>query len=307
MLGALDGAEAVQFTRTHPLLKFHGCFHRQPNETLWTQAQLQEPLIKDRVASCSAWMTINLPAKDLLVVGFWTDWGYLNDALANAIAAQGFSSVTVIDPAQTADLQRKAPTLWNKLSGGTGSFLHIQASGADALAELRTEFSKVWARQFFLLGAPFVVAAGGVYNPAAVDPANWSCDELYHLRQDAEGRPYDRAAERIAPAPEAASAAYAHVLLSEAGAIRAGSFYQHQGRSIRVVHGGGQSLEAVRERYNEPPSIVPAEIVVCAGADPLGTPAAVISTGQGASIVRPARGGGSRWLTLPQARAELGL
>jgi hypothetical protein len=296
MRGALDGAEAVQFTRTHPLLKFHGCFHRQPNETLWTQGQLQEPLIHERVTTCSAWMTINLPAKDLLIVGFWTDWGYLNDLLANAITVQGFNSVTVIDPAPAADLQQKAPALWNKLTGGTVLFMHIRASGAAALEELRTEFSKVWARKFFQLGAPFVRAAGGVYNAAAVDPANWSGDQLYNLRRDAEGMPYDRAAERIAPAPEAASAAYAHILLNQAGAARAGAFYQHQGRSIRVVHGGGQSLEAVRERYNEPPSVVPTDIVVCAGADPLGTPAAVISTGQG-----------SRWLTLSEARAELGI
>ena len=151
MRGALDGTEAVQFTRTRPLLKFHGCFHRQPEETLWTQGQLQEPLIQGRVQSCSAWMKINLPAKDLLIVGLWTDWGYLNDVLANAIAVQGFNSVTVVDPATTADLQQKAPALWNKLSGGTVSFTPIQASGADALEELRTEFSKVWAKKFFQL------------------------------------------------------------------------------------------------------------------------------------------------------------
>jgi hypothetical protein len=307
MRGALDGIEAVQFTRTHPLLKFHGCFHRERNNTLWTHAQLQERLIRDRVRSSSEWMRLNLPAKDLLVVGFWTDWGYLNDVLADAIAVQGFGFVTVIDPAPTADLQRKAPVLWNKLSGETVSFMHIQTSGAEALAELRTEFSKSWARGFFVLAAPFIEAAGGTYNPATVDLANWSCDELYSLRLDAEGTPYGKAAERIAPAPESASAAYAHFLLSYAGATRSGSFYQHQRNTIRVVHGGGQNLETVRERYNEPPSVDPADIVVCAGAERLGMPATIISAGQGASIVRPSRGSGSLWLTLPEARLELGI
>jgi hypothetical protein len=70
MRGALDGAEAVSFTRTNPLLKFHGCFLREPEETLWTQAQLHEEPIRGRVQSCSAWMGLNLPAKDLLIVGF---------------------------------------------------------------------------------------------------------------------------------------------------------------------------------------------------------------------------------------------
>lgn len=82
MQGALTGAEAVQFTaRTNPLLKFHGCLQRSRDDTLWTQAQLQEPEIQQRVQSCSAWMSVNLPAKDLLIVGFWTDWGYLNVSL----------------------------------------------------------------------------------------------------------------------------------------------------------------------------------------------------------------------------------
>ena len=307
MRGALSATEAEHFTRTKPLLKFHGCFLRNPDETLWTQGQLGEPLIQGRVQSCSAWMNTNLPGRDLLIVGFWTDWGYLNDVLTNAIAVQSFNSVTVVDPATSAELQRKSPALWTKLSDGTVSFALIQASGAEALAELRTEFSKVWARKFFQLGAPFVAAAGGTYDPATVRPDNWTCDELYNLRRDAEGLPYDRAAERKAPAAEAANAAYAHILLNEVGATRSGSFYEHLGRCIRIVHGGGQTLEAVRERYNEPPSVASADIIVCAGADVMGTPATVISVGRGASIVRPARGGGSRWLTLPEARTELGI
>jgi hypothetical protein len=64
MRGALTGAEAVEFSaRTNPLLKFHGCFQRGPEDTLWTQAQLSEPDIHDRVENCSRWMTINLPAR----------------------------------------------------------------------------------------------------------------------------------------------------------------------------------------------------------------------------------------------------
>jgi hypothetical protein len=118
MQGALNGAEAVQFAaRTNPLVKFHGCLHRKREETLWTQGQLHDPAIADRIQTCFAWMTVNLPAKDLLIVGFWTDWGYFNDVLANAIAVQNFNSVTVIDPAPTADLQTKAPALWNRLAG----------------------------------------------------------------------------------------------------------------------------------------------------------------------------------------------
>src|SRR5262249_41879104 len=148
--------EAVEFSaRINPLLKFHGCFQRGPENTLWTQAQLNEPAIHDRVESCSQWMTINLPGKDLLIVGFWSEWGYLNDILANAMLVQAASSVTVIDRGPSTQLQAKAPILWDKLTAAGGPFTHVQASSDDALNELRTEFSRVWARKFFRLSEPF--------------------------------------------------------------------------------------------------------------------------------------------------------
>jgi hypothetical protein len=53
-------------------------------------------------------MKLNLPGKDLLVVGFWTDWGYLNDVIAKALAVHGFGSVTVVDPQSAAALETKA-------------------------------------------------------------------------------------------------------------------------------------------------------------------------------------------------------
>src|SRR5271156_5265565 len=33
-----------------------------------------DALVQARVASCSQWMNLHLPGKDLLIVGFWTDW-----------------------------------------------------------------------------------------------------------------------------------------------------------------------------------------------------------------------------------------
>lgn len=308
MQGALSGAEAIEFTaRTNPLLKFHGCLHRGRSDTLWTQGQLAEVDVQARVASCSQWMNLNLPGKDLLVVGFWTDWGYLNDVLQGSFTVQNAASVTVVDISPEADLQVKAPILWNKLTNAGGPFTFVQASGADALEELRREFSKVWAKKFFQLAAPFVEESGGAYNPASMTPANWTCDDLYDLRRDIEGVPYDRAAKRKEPQPEGAAAAYVHVLLTEAGAAREGAMYIHGGQKVRIVHAAGQSVESVRQKYNEPPTLASPDVIVCAGAQALGTPGSVIATGKGASVVRPARGGAANWLTLEEARARLGL
>jgi len=305
MRGALDGHEAMEFANNaSPLVKFHGCLIRNREETLWTQAQLTEPRIANRVAKCSDWMRLELPGKDLLVIGFWTDWGYLNDVLASTLNVITFGSVTVVDPATSAALQAKAPKLWARLTGGTATFQHIQASGADALGELRTAFSKVWVRKFYALGRPLLEADGKTYS--AIEP-DMSCEDLYNSRRDAEGVPYNRAAAMKQPPPHAAAAAFFHLLLVQRSATRNGPWYEHGGKLIRVVQGAGQALNTVREHYSEPPALHQPDVVVCAGAIDLATPGNLIGSGVGASIVRPAAGGSARWITLEQARGEVGV
>jgi len=303
MRGALTGQEATTFGRDcGPLIKFHGCLVREPNKTLWAQAQLAEPAIADRIASCSQWMGLTLPGKDLLVVGFWTDWGYLNDVIANALNVNPFGSVTVVDPKSSADLQVNAPTLWARLTGGTVHFQHVQASGADALEELQISFSKVWTKKFYALGKPMFEAEGKHYSP--IEPV-MSCEDFYSFRQDAEGIPYHRAARLKAPPSGAAAAAFLHLLLIEANATRLGSWYRLGGKLIRVVQGAGEAISTVRERYKEPPAVRQPDVIVCAGGLDIPTPGCLIASGAGASVVRPGAGGGTHWLTLEKARGEL--
>ena len=307
--GALTGQDAVTFasnSNVNPLVKFHGCIRRDRDNTLWTQGQLDEPDIKARVASCSHWMNQNLPGKDLIVVGFWTDWGYLNDVLANAFEIINASSVTVIDPSPSADLQSKAPILWTKLTGLSGSFQHIQGSGAEALDELRTAYSKAWVREFYALGAPSIIGAGGTVPSTAIAD-DLEGEDLYSFRCDAEGVPYDGAAKRKKPDPGAAAAAYAHMILLDAGATKEGAWLKHDGKSVRIINGAGQGLAQVKEKYKEPTTLPQAEIVVCAGAFDYGTPARIIDSGRGASTVHPGSGGMAKWLTLEQAKVELAI
>lgn len=307
MRGALTGQEAVTFTaNANPLVKFHGCRLRDPENTLWTQGQLDESDIKARVASCSQWMNLNLPGKHLVVVGFWTDWGYLNDVLANAFDISSASSVTVIDPSPSADLQSKAPILWTKLTGLSGSFQHIQGSGAEALDELRTAYSRAWVKKFYALGGPPIVSEGGTVPSTAI-PDDFESNDLYSLRCDAEGIPYDGAAKRKEPDAGAAGAAYAHMILLNAGATKEGAWLKYDGQSIRIINGAGQGLAQVKEKYKEAPTFPQSDIVVCAGAFDFGTPARVIDSGRGASTVRPGSGGMAKWLTLDDAKVELSI
>jgi hypothetical protein len=151
-----------------------------------------------------------------------------------------------------------------------------------------------------------VQAAGGVVSVAAPFEA-LAGDDLYNLRRDAEGVPYNRAARLRAPAPSAAQAASVYVMLLNAGATNLGAWLQHGGRSIRVVNGAGQGLTEVQARYKEPTAVAQSEIIVCAGAIELGVPARLVAPGRGASTIRPTPGGLATWLTLEQARMELSI
>jgi hypothetical protein len=158
----------------------------------------------------------------------------------------------------------------------------------------------------FLIDAAALVSAGGYYLSAdTLDTLE--CEDLYNFRRDGEGVPYNRAARSKTPVRESGPAALAHTLLLEAGAARDGAWYTYAGRRVRVVHGSGQVLSTVREQYKEPPTRPEADIIVCAGASDPAVPGSLISTGTGKSMVRPAAGGRSRWLTLEQARVEVGI
>lgn len=300
--GALDGVEAIALaTDISPLLKFHGCMTKARKKTLWTTGQLAEVGIAQTIQRCADWMRLFLPGKDLLIVGFWTDWGYLNTVLTQALGTIAFGSVTVVDPDSSANLQAKAPGLWATLSPGP-NFKHFQKSGADALEELRVEYSKVWLKRFLDLAEPLLTAEE---KPCPVRDLALHCDDLYNARLDGEGVPYNRAARTKAPATSASQAAFAHHLLLNAGATREGAWYLKDGRRIRVVNGVGQAMKSVREHYKEPPAATQPDIVVCAGALDLPVPGHLIGAGGDKDIVRPSGGGTAHWMTLEQARGEL--
>lgn len=302
--GALDGVEAMALaTAMSPLLKFHGCMTKGRKKTLWTTGQLAEAGIAQTIQRCTDWMRLFLPGKDLLIVGFWTDWGYLNSVLTQALNTIAFGSVTVVDPDSSANLQAKAPELWATLSPGP-HFKHFDKSGADALEELRVEYSKVWLKRFLGLAAPLLTDEG---KPCPERDLALNCDELYNARLDGEGEPYNRAARTKAPAPSASQAAFAHHLLLNAGATREGAWYLKDERRIRVVNGVGQAMNSVRGRYKESPATTQPHIVVCAGAQDLSVPGNLIGAGDNKNIVRPSGGGTARWITLEQAREELGI
>lgn len=307
MVGALTGPEAQERAATEsPLVKFHGCLLQNRQATLWTRSQLQEESVSQRIDSCSQWMKLVLPGKDLLVVGFWSEWKYLNEVFEKAFEVTAARSVTVVDVASAAELEGKAPILWERLNNLSGQFEHVQESGASLLRELRCSFSKVWGARFFDLGQSAIKSSGGT-PPPSPNLQGLTVDQLYDLRRDAEGVPYSRAATQRVPQASSSMAAVAQLKLVNAGAIQEGAWWTMAGKSIRVVNGAGQALNDVRARYSEPAVSPHPDVVICASAEDLVVPANLVSSGTSGSVVRPLPGAPSDWMTLDRAVRELGL
>lgn len=303
---SLDGDEATVRARTQsPLLKFHGCATRDRLATVWAASQLGVQPIADRIAKSKAWMAANLRQKDLLVVGFWSDWDYLNTVLGTVLDGLAPLSVTVIDPTDAASLEAKAPDLWALAHGAGVQFFHTQESGAEALDELRQEFSRNYLRGMLNAGrASFEVASGVVCDPLWLEPPDFANEPLYGWRRDAEGVPSDQPAVRARPSQCETVGAF-HLMLRQAGAAATTAGYELNGRSIRVVNGAGAVLSQIKSRFVEAPTVVTTDIVVAAGATNLPLPGSVVRPGVAGSFMRPAPLGD--WFDLADARVELGI
>lgn len=303
---SLDGDEATVRARTQgPLLKFHGCAMRDRPATVWTASQLDAAPVAERIERSKVWMAANLRQKDLLVVGFWTDWTYLNTLLGTVLDGLSPLSVTVIDLADAAMLKAKAPDLWALAHGEGVTFTHVQESGAAALDDLRKAFSTNYLKTVLAAGrTAFEEMTGVACLPAWLEIDDFDTTTLYGLRRDAEGVPTGKPATQARPSQCEVLGVF-HLLLRQAGAVQTPQGYTYGGRSVRVVNGAGGALSKLKIQFAEAPVIDSADVVVAAGAIDLPGPANVIRGGKVGNFVRPASG--ANWFDLAGGRAELGI
>jgi hypothetical protein len=304
--GALDGDQATaRAPKQSPLLKFHGCENLDRQNTVWAPSQLADPVVRERIERSKVWMAAHLRQKDFLVVGFWSDWSYLNSIFQDSLQGLDPVSVTVIDLSGADALESKAPDLWEIAHQPNVTFAHVQESGADALDELRRAFSENYRRQVLSAGrAAFESATGVQCDPAWLERTNLSSDSLYGWRRDAEGVPTGKPAQAKRPTAGEQLGCF-HLLLKHAGAVQTDQGYSLTGRTIRVVNGSDDFLSTVQTRFTEAPSLLAAEIVVAVGAIDYSLPADVVRPGTPGSVMRPAASG--RWLTFEGAIKELAL
>jgi hypothetical protein len=304
---SLSGPDATARTPIHsPLLKFHGCRVCDAQSTVWTKKQLADAVVAGRIASNRQWMGANLHHKDLLVVGFWSDWAYLNAILEDVLGVVAPASVTLIDPGDPAELQAKAPKLWAIANSPGTSFHHVLDGAEIAMAELHRAFSKSYLRKLLNSGRASLEAARGVpSDPAWFDPPDLNAGELYGLRRDAEGVPSTKPARLRQPTACEVLGMF-HLLLISAGATSNAGGYLLDGKQIRVINGAGRVLSTLMDEFaDEPPVVSAADMVVAVGATDLPYPGSVVRPRTPRGVIRGAPGG--TWLDFETARTHLGV
>ncbi len=304
--GSLDGDEAtVEATLRGPLLKFHGCSQRDRLSTVWAPSQLGGPTIAERIEKSKTWMAANLRQKDLLVVGFWSDWDYLNSVLGAALVDVRPLSVTVVDLSPTDTLEEKAPDLWNIAHVDHVDFEHVLASGADVLDELRRAFSTSYLRQVLAAGRNiFEHNTGAPCNTDWLKMEEFDSETLYAWRRDAEGVSSAEPVTKIRPG-NCEALGFFHLLLRQSGAIEKEEGYEFNGRVVRVINGAESILGSLRARFVEPSAVIAPDIVVAVGATDLGVPSNVVRGRRAGDVVRP--GSAGEWLDMQGAREELNI
>jgi len=287
-----------------PLLKIHGCRTCDPDHMVWAPGQIEVEPVAGRIRSSEQWLTVRLLDRDLLIVGYWTDWDYLNNVLERTLGAIRPARVVVVDR-DPGKLAIKAPALYALGQRATGAFHYVSASGSDFLERLRLEFSKSFVRQVLHAGANAYQEQTGVAAlPAWTEPADLDNEMLWRVRRDLEGRTPDQPALDRKP-PDEALLGLTLLQLRAGGAVADGSYWSLHGRRVRVVRALNQPLHRVKVAFEREtaPTVAP-EIIIAVGAEAQMVPSNIV---RGETSPTIARGDASKWMTRSEAVQELGL
>lgn len=294
---SLDGISIN--TSESRFLKPHGSWHDR-NNILWCHEQLVEPftnqVLAQRIASSKTWLQGALPGRDLIFVGFWSDWRYLNDVLLSAMPPTEARLIVLVDPAKPEDLQKKAPELWEWAHAGQHIFIHEPQSGADFLDALRGYYSQRFMAMALDRARNEYQTRTGTSYTGSIEFCERASDEFYDLRRDICGvGPTEAVRERV-PADHMVGAAAIHLMLRAKGATESGRGYRTAaGVNVSVINGSGRCLSALRARHQRRPDIAN-DVIICSGSiEDGGAAANIMRESQSSSVVRPKPA--MRWIT----------
>lgn len=298
-----DSAAAIPDNQS-VLLKIHGCWKSNLEETVWAPRQLEEPPLSTRIPECAEWVTTKLLNKDILIIGYFTDWDYLNRVLQTTLLAVHPSNVIVIDPSTTADLQGKAPALFELGENSTNRFLHVQVSGDYFLQELRKQWSLSYLRKILHSGYALLSGMQVEIDETLREPPDNDVDSLWLQRRDLEGCFPGSPCRKAAPNDEPVLGHDILRLLS-AGATVDGQYWKLGDQKIRVINSSSQALHQIKKQYSGDTSPVNApDITIASGATDFNIPANVSRSGKQGTVVRP---GTENFMTFSKAAEALGI
>jgi hypothetical protein len=294
-------------------LKLHGCV-RDPDHTLWCRSQIDGPPpvstvnqeLRDRLTSAQHWLKARLQEKDVVFVGFWSDWRYLIQVLSESLASVHVPLVVLVDPETDQVLSQKAQELWT-WANSAADFKHVREPGEQFLNQLRIGFSEnLLSRVLLRAEAGFQTQKHGATTP----PASFdgvSIDDLYAWRRDTHGVSSERVPRYFQPEDSMNAVGRAHLLLRHAEARLDGSRYvTNAGKRIRVINGKTKLISQLKKEFSEEPPTAGRpedDIVLCAGASPDGgVPSDLIRAATPPGVIRAGTSG--EWLTLEEAIAN---
>jgi len=290
-----------------PYLKVHGCMGSGHTrlETVWCKLQLAEEPLVTRMALFRIWLQSTLLDRDVLIVGFWSDWAYLSDILASTVNAIRPRTIYLVDPSPAAVLASKAPEMWSWANAPGVSFHHEQESGAEFLDELRRRVSRAFLMRAFLDadGAYRSLFASAPLGKAAASLGSTS-PELYALRRDITGTPPTRIVRQKDPSPGLRVHVAIHQRLIDLDAQYSSHTYDFRGKVLRLIAAPGRLLSEIRKEYSaEPSPLRTVDRVVCVGAAADPTPGSIVRPVGKPSILGGGIGGD--WCTDEELRREL--
>jgi hypothetical protein len=276
--GIADIADLGRTTEHKPYLKVHGCEMRALPHTIWCKEQFEDEPLKERARLFRNWLAAELVGRDILIVGFWSEWEYLSDVFASALPALGRCSLVLVDPSAPEALEAKAPKLWRWAHGTDVRFVHERQSGAEFLDEFRKHFATNFLRQLLdASDATYRLWFGEAPRGRGRVFTGWTSDTLYQLRRDLTGQPRHRPVRASSPQPSFDTHTALHQRLLDQGATYEAHTYTFGTERIRLVSGHSQLLSRVKEQYQkEPPMPVQNHKVVCIGAINDAVPVSVI-------------------------------
>lgn len=287
-----------------PLLKIHGCWS-DPAGTVWASSQVTTGPTKTRIEECGAWMAHRLLDRDIVIIGYWTDWDYLNQLLEVSLGTVSPSRVIVVDPCETESFEAKAPALFELGQRASEEFCHVRCSGDLFLDKLRVNFSRAFLRRILHAGvATYTAHAGAEPEAAWLNPSSTDAEVLWRIRRDLEGSNPNEPAKARTP-PEEPLLGLTLLQLQEQGATADGIYWNLNGERVRVLRTANRPLHEVEAAFaRETAPVAAPDYVIAVGAETLSLPTNIARGGGSGSIVRGTSG---RWLSRADAIEELGL